>query len=130
MKNDINGHDDVRLMVDEFYAKVQQDELLSPVFDRAIGNRWGAHLQKMYDFWETVLFCARLYSGSPFMKHAPLPLSAEHFERWLHHFNDTIDQLFEGEKADEAKWRAGKMAELFSAKMNYTAGNENRSLLK
>jgi hemoglobin len=130
MKKDINDKDDVRLMVDEFYARVQKDELLSPVFSDTIGNHWSQHLQKMYDFWETILFCARLYTGSPFMKHAPLHLSADHFERWLVHFNETIDQFFEGEKAEEAKWRAGKMADLFTSKMDHISKNPDRSPLK
>ena len=31
----------------------------------------------------------------------------------------TADTLFEGEKAKEAKWRAGKMAELFESKIEH-----------
>ena len=70
----------------------------------------------MYRFWETVLLNNHTYHGSPFAPHAKLPISAEHFERWLELFLETIDANFTGEKAKEAKWRAEKMAEMFQYK--------------
>jgi hemoglobin len=37
----------------------------------------------------------------------------------LYIFTDTIDELFTGEKANEAKWRAAKMAEMFEIKIEH-----------
>jgi hemoglobin len=34
-------------------------------------------------------------------------------------FTTTVDLLFVGEKANEAKWRAGKMAEMFQNKIEF-----------
>ncbi len=119
MPKQIKELSDIQLLVDTFYDKVRQDTLLAPVFEKTIGQHWPAHLEKMYRFWQTVLLEERTYQGSPFPPHAVLPLTAEHFSRWLAIFNATISELFEGEVAAEALWRANKMAELFQHKLSY-----------
>lgn len=117
--NDITSLDDIKLFVDAFYTQVQQDQLIGPIFNSVIQDRWPVHLEKMYGFWQTVLLNERAYSGSPFPPHAKLPLEKQHFDRWLKLFNSTIDINFKGDKADEAKWRAAKMAEMFRYKIDY-----------
>jgi len=111
--------EDVKLLVDTFYDKVREDQLLSPIFNEKIQDRWPEHLSKMYTFWQTILLGEHTYFGSPFLPHAKLPVAHEHFSRWLALFGETIDTLFTGQKAEEAKWRAGKMAEMFEFKINY-----------
>jgi hemoglobin len=117
--NDITSLDDIKLFVDAFYTQVQQDQLIGPIFNSVIQDRWPMHLEKMYGFWQTVLLNERAYSGSPFPPHVKLPLEKQHFDRWLKLFNSTIDINFKGDKADEAKWRAAKMAEMFRYKIDY-----------
>ncbi len=117
--NDITSLDDIKLFVDAFYTQVQQDQLIGPIFNSVIQDRWPVHLEKMYGFWQTVLLNERAYSGSPFPPHAKLPIEKQHFDRWLELFNSTIDINFKGDKADEAKWRAAKMAEMFRYKIDY-----------
>ena len=119
MKISILHLQDVKQLVDTFYKKVQTDELLGPIFNAVIQDRWPEHLDKMYRFWQTILLEEHTYYGSPFPPHAKLPIEKIHFERWLTLFFDNIDQQFEGEKAEEAKWRATKMAEMFEVKINY-----------
>lgn len=119
MKISILHLQDVKQLVDTFYEKVQRDEMLGPIFNAVIQDRWPEHLDKMYRFWQTILLEEHTYYGSPFPPHAKLPIEKIHFERWLTLFYDNIDQQFEGEKADEAKWRATKMAEMFEVKINY-----------
>jgi hemoglobin len=111
--------DDIKLLVNEFYRKVQADELIGPVFAARIGDHWQPHLEKMYTFWQTLLLEEHSYTGRPFPPHATLPIAGEHFERWLTLFTETTDQLFTGEKAAEAKWRAARIAETFQAKLHY-----------
>ena len=115
--------DDVKALVDTFYTKVRNDELLAPVFNARIQDRWPQHLEKMYTFWETTLLGNHTYFGSPFPPHAQLPVQHQHFERWMKLFTETVDELFTGEKADEAKWRAGKMAEMFELKIAHFRNN-------
>ncbi len=115
--------DDVKLLVDTFYQRIQADALLGPVFNEVIQDSWGAHLEKMYRFWQTVLLGEHTYFGTPFPPHAKLPVGHEHFAAWMALFTKTVDELFAGEKADEAKWRAGKMAEMFEYKIAYFKKN-------
>lgn len=115
---------DVKKLVDGFYTKVREDGLLAPIFNSRIEDRWPIHLQKMYTFWETTLLGNHTYFGSPFPPHAQLPVTHEHFARWMKLFTQTVDELFTGEKADEAKWRAGKMAEMFQIKINHFKNNK------
>jgi hemoglobin len=126
---DIITLDDIKTLVNTFYQKVQQDELLSPIFNEKIHDRWPQHLEKMYAFWQTVLLDEQTYFGSPFPPHRQLPVNHSHFQRWMELFTTTVDTLFEGEKAKEAKWRAGKIAEMFEAKIEFNRNRRLNSLL-
>jgi len=116
---DIENKDDIKKMVDSFYSSVQNDSLIGPIFNGIIKNNWPEHLKKMYGFWNTILFNVREYSGSPFPPHAKLPIERKHFDRWLELFNANMKNHFQGKKADEAKWRAEKMAEMFNFKIEF-----------
>ena len=123
LKRDINNIDDIKLMVDTFYGKIQEDEKLKDIFNNKIDDRWTEHLEKMYRFWQTVLLNEHTYFGSPFLPHTKLPVDATHFEQWLHIFYETIDSLFEGEKATKAKWQGQRMAEMFRSKIEFYRNN-------
>ena len=115
---DIETKEDIVLMVDTFYQKVQQDELIGPIFNSRIApEAWPAHLDRMYTFWTTILLNQPGYSGQPFEKHRDMPIDAAHFERWVNLFKTMIDSLFEGPIANEAKYRAELMGHLFLAKL-------------
>ena len=116
---DISNLDDIKLLVDTFYSEVQKDELIGVIFNEKIGNRWPEHLEKMYQFWETILLEVHTYTGSPFPPHKELPVAKAHFDRWMEIFTKTTDSLFVGLVADEAKLRAEKMAEMFNYKIEY-----------
>ena len=125
-EREILNLDDVKLLVDTFYSKVREDDLLAPVFNSRIADRWPHHLEKMYTFWQTTLLGEHTYSGRPFPPHATLPVAHQHFERWVLLFTQTIDGLFTGEKAAEAKWRAAKIAEMFEFKVWHFQNNLER----
>lgn len=118
MKKDIQDLNDIKLLVDTFYGEVQKDPLIGGIFIGAIKD-WTVHLAKMYTFWQTVLFDAHTYQGRPFPPHAQLPIEAAYFDRWLSLWRATVDTYFEGKIAEDAKWRAEKMAELFLSKIEY-----------
>ena len=116
--DDIKTFEDISLVVDVFYDRVRKDPLLGPVFMERITGSWEPHLQTMRNFWYTVLFAQAAYRGNPFMKHINLPVQAMHFERWIQLFHQTIDELFTGSVADDAKQKAVKMGLLFQSKLN------------
>jgi len=127
-KKEILTLDEIKLLVNTFYDKVREDNLLKDIFNNVIQDKWPIHLEKMYRFWQTILLEEHTYNGSPFAPHANLPVNKTHFNRWLLLFNATIDELFTGEKADEAKWRANKMAEIFQLKIDFYNKNSAKPL--
>lgn len=128
-KADIQTLADVKLMVDTFYGRVQEDTLIGPIFNAKLEGRWPEHLGKMYTFWQTILLDEYTYQGRPFPPHAQLPIEAEHFERWLQLFDKTVNDLFEGPTAEEAKSRGRKMAALFQVKLDHIRQSPFRPLL-
>ena len=128
-KRDIITLADIKRLVDAFYEKVRRDEVLSPIFNERIQDRWPQHLEKMYSFWQTVLLNERTYLGSPFTPHVQLPVDHSHFQKWMQLFIETTDTLFEGKTAEEAKWRAEKMAELFESKIEHYKKQGFKNLL-
>ena len=105
---------EIKILVDKFYQKVNQDSLLAPVFAHV---DWPHHLPIMYRFWSSMLLGEQSYQGNPFQKHVPLPLKADHFDQWLKLFEATVDENFEGDKAQEAKDRARSIARVFQHKL-------------
>jgi hemoglobin len=116
---DISNLEDIKLLVDTFYTKVQKDDLIGPIFNEKMVGRWPEHLEKMYRFWQTILLEEHTYSGSPFPPHKHLPINQAHFDRWMDLFTTSIDALFAGKIAEEAKVRAANMAYMFNYKIDY-----------
>jgi len=124
MMNDITNRNEVSNLVDAFYKEALKDGLLGPIFHAAVHQEeWPSHLERINDFWNTVLFGEGTYRGNPFSKHSHLPLEKRHFERWVELFCGEVDKLFSGTKADEVKFRAKKMGELFEIKMQHIKSN-------
>jgi hemoglobin len=112
---DIVSREDIELLVNNFYNKVRGDQLLSPVFANL---DWPKHLPVMYQFWSSMILGEQTYRGNPFQKHMHLPIGREHFQQWLSLFFQTVDETFEGDKAEEIKQRATSIAALFQHRMN------------
>ncbi len=117
-KKDIERLEDIKVLVDGFYDKIKEDELLAPIFNFRLSTHWVPHLEKMYTFWNAALFGVKGYNGNPYMKHATMELDPEHFERWISIFNQTIDTHFQGPLVEEAKIRAAVMASMFLFKLD------------
>ncbi|MBC5839907.1 group III truncated hemoglobin [Flavobacterium sp. F-380] len=125
-QTDISTLEDIKSLVDTFYGHVQKDNFIGPIFNLKIGENWPDHLEKMYRFWQTILLEVHTYSGSPFPPHKHLPIDKAHFERWMKLFTETVDTLYQGPIADEAKLRAKNMAEMFNYKINYFRDNDQK----
>lgn len=79
-------------LVEGFYARVREDELIGPVFAARVQD-WAPHLAQMKLFWSSVALSTGAYQGRPMPKHLPLPIDARHFDRWLQLFSDTARDL-------------------------------------
>ncbi|WNH11787.1 group III truncated hemoglobin [Thalassobellus suaedae] len=125
-KKDISTREDIFLLVSSFYKKVRKDPVLGPFFNDAIKD-WDEHLHKLTTFWESSLFMTRKlehkYKGNPLEVHAKVDkdnnnsITELHFGLWLNLWFQTIDELFEGDYAENAKRRARKMGTFFYLKI-------------
>jgi hemoglobin len=121
-KPDLAGRPDIIRLVDAFYQRVQADDLIGFIFTEIARTDWAAHLPRMYDFWEKVLFRTGTFQGNPLAVHARLvaatPMGQAQFDRWLALFVRTVDDLFTGEHADHIKNAAADMAKVIHRKIN------------
>ncbi|EHQ28794.1 group III truncated hemoglobin [Mucilaginibacter paludis] len=121
MKRLITNKADIQFLVDQFYIKVKADDVIGPIFNDAKNFSWDTHIPVMVSFWETMLLDQVTYKGNPMLTHIELnkrvPLNAEHFERWMKLFFETIDEHFEGDAVVEAKKRATAMEGLMQLKI-------------
>ncbi len=119
---DLADRKDIERLVHAFYDRIRDDELLGFIFNDVAQINWPEHLPRMVDFWETMIFRAGTYTGSPLGAHARLvPLTAmgrPQFDRWLELFTTTVDALFVGDKAEHIKSAAADMANVIHAKIN------------
>jgi len=113
---DIESSNDIRLLVNTFYEKILGDGLVGPIFEQVIDD-WESHLPRMYRFWEKLLFRTGDFQGNPFQKHLKLSLERDHFTRWVEIFIETVDALFKGAKAEEAKRFANNISTVFQKRM-------------
>ena len=44
----------ISILVDTFYRRVRSDDMLGPIFEQALGDRWDHHLPRMKSFWASV----------------------------------------------------------------------------
>lgn len=100
----------ISTLVRGFYAKIQRDPLLGPIFDKHIAD-WEPHLQRMEAFWSSITLMTGRYHGKPMAKHLPLPVEARHFDHWLALFEETAKELCPPQAADLFIERAHKVAE-------------------
>ena len=71
-------------LVHEFYGEVRADPVLGPVFNNAIGDHWDEHMERLTDFWSTVMLGTKEFQGNVFGTHMQLQgVAPEHFRRWL-----------------------------------------------
>ena len=85
----------IRRVVDRFYALAREDDVIGPIFLRVVPDEhWQAHLDKIVDFWSSMLLGTGRYDGRPMPKHMAIPeLDDAHFMRWLALFRRTVEEL-------------------------------------
>lgn len=124
MKSDIASRVDIEHLVNAFYDKVKVSPVIGYIFNDIAKVNWETHLPRMYSFWASLLLGETGFSGNPMQKHIELSrltaLTEAKFSEWLLLFTQTTDELFEGEKAEEAKTKAANIARLMLYKIQTT----------
>lgn len=121
MKPDITSRHDLDTLIRKFYDKLLVDDVVGYLFTDVIDLDLEEHFPRLVDFWQVQLLQEGSYDGNPMKIHLDLhfkePLTKAHFDRWLAHFNSTVDEMFEGPKARLVKERALSIATVMQIKI-------------
>ena len=124
MKEDISNRNDVMVLMKEFYFRILQDKTLGKYFSETVKN-WDYHLERFVDYWEGQIFFRDTYKGSPLRGELHKQVDQahgnsfekEHFTQWTNIFHETVDEYYQGEKAELAKDLAVNVARNIHMKM-------------
>ena len=128
-RRDIESRADCERLVRAFYGRALEDPIIGFIFVDVAKLDLEAHVPRLTSFWETILLGAQSYGGGAFRPHAQLHVKVRlrrgHFERWLALWRGTVDELFEGERAELAKTHALRVARAFHERLEQmpTAGD-------
>ncbi len=110
--------EEISSLVDRFYAKVQLDAEIGPIFNEKVED-WPTHLALLKNFWSTVMLTTGRYKGDPMMTHLQLPLEPSHFNRWLALFADTAKEVMATGHAAAIIAKSERIAGNFKAGIAY-----------
>lgn len=118
---DIQSQDDLLQLVTLFYDKLLTDESISYIFTEVVKIKLEEHLPILVTFWSQAVLGTGGYSRNLTQIHLDVSeksyLSPELFKIWLGHFNDSVDTLFAGEKAEQIKTNALSIATIMQIKI-------------
>ena len=100
----------IERLVRHFYGSIREDALLGPIFAARIAD-WEPHLARMCAFWSSVALLTGRYRGQPMQKHLPLPIDAQHFDRWLMLFERAAREVCPPAAAEHFVRSAKRIAE-------------------
>ena len=120
-RHDIETRDDCEALVRAFYGRALVDPIIGFLFTDVAQLDLAEHVPRITNFWETILLGSRSYGGGAFRPHVELHfkvrLTRGHFDRWLHLWAMTVDELFAGERAELAKSHAIRVAAAFESRL-------------
>lgn len=123
MKKDITSAKDIEQIITLFYELSFQDERLGKIFKEISPLHLETHIPLVTNFWEGILLDGDKYRGNVTEKHFNVnsltALTKADFDKWYNYWEKAVDSLFEGEKAEMAKFRARSIADIMSYKMHY-----------
>lgn len=112
-------HENIRMLIMNFYAKIINDEIVGPFFIAKLGEDiqseiWQTHLETIIGFWTSLAFGQPKYNGNLFLPHTQLgQLKRETFEQWLKLFAETLDEVYIEGIAEKFKERSRLIARNF-----------------
>ena len=111
---DLDTRPQVERFVDLFYQRLLADEQMSPIFLEVARVDLEQHLPHIKDYWCKLLLGEQGYRRHTMNIHRQLhgkrPLQQGDFERWLDHFQATLDEHFSGEYTEKARRIAAAIA--------------------
>ncbi|MFT4095544.1 MAG: group III truncated hemoglobin [Rhodoblastus sp.] len=108
------SEDEIARLVREFYAAAMDDDMIGPVFHRAVAD-WDQHYRIVEDFWSRTLLGTTRYNGSPFTPHLALALKPAFFTRWIELFRQTAYRVLQPAAAARAIAKVEHMSACFQS---------------
>jgi hemoglobin len=123
---DIESREDLIAVIDLFYERTFADPVLGPIFVDITKLDLDHHIPIVADFWENILFAAHKYPGGlmrvHFDVHRMTSLQPHQFQRWLDYWESSIEDQFEGPRANMAKEHAYRVARMMSDRLGARRG--------
>lgn len=112
----------IAALVPAFYARVQADELIGPVF-AAVVEDWDVHHARLIDFWSSVMMGTGRFKGSPMQAHFRQKdrITPAMFDRWLALWEEVTGEMLPPAAAREMQAKAHTMGESFRAGLFFRA---------
>lgn len=105
----------IEKLVTHFYSRIQEDELLGPIFNDVAHVDWAHHIPLLCQFWNSVMLKTNEYRGNAYAKHVMLGTQTDiqeiHFTRWLTLFQEEANKHLPAPAATEIIKRASLIAE-------------------
>ncbi|MEP6736804.1 MAG: hypothetical protein ABJA70_14875 [Chryseolinea sp.] len=115
MKRELRDIEDVQQLIDVFCERALHDDLSGLAFHQIPDLH--SHWKALYAYWSDAFLTTQLNTTEPALKHEELKLGHQHFIRWLTLFTETLDSLFEGTAAANAKITLIKRSEELQSRL-------------
>lgn len=116
----------IETLVKNFYLKIQFDDVLGPIFNHVAQVDWDHHIPLLCQFWNSIMLKTKEYRGNAFRKHVMLaekiPLTHEHFDRWLTYFREEAFRHLPSSSAQDIIAKASVIAESLKAGIMHAKG--------
>lgn len=107
MHTDLDTPENITNMVHSFYGKLLADPAIAPIFHRSMSMPIQEHLPIISLYWQKMLLGDKRYDRHTLKIHRDFhgqyPLVSADFDRWLLHFNATLEHEFSGPYTDKAR---------------------------
>ena len=118
---DIENQVDLNLLVDEFYKKLLSDNRISYIFTDIVKIKIEEHLPILVVFWSQMILGTGGYTNNLTDIHLKVDqlehLTPELFEIWINHFNQSVNENFIGNNANEIKTQAKNLSIILQIKI-------------
>ncbi len=118
---DIENQVDLYLLVDEFYKKLLSDNRISYIFTDTVKIKIEEHLHILVVFWSQMILGTGGYTNNLTDIHLKVDqlehLTPELFEIWINHFNQSVNENFIGNNANEIKTQAKNLSIILQIKI-------------
>ncbi len=118
---DIENQQDLYFMVAEFYKNLLADTKIAYIFTDLVKIKIEEHLPILVTFWSQMIFGTGGYTNNLTDIHLKVDqmehLTPELFEIWISHYNETLDENFNGKNADEIKHQAQNLSIILQIKI-------------